>query len=339
MIFDGPDHKGHPSPRSGSKHLNGQTNGYTNGHHLRIEQHPKHRADLGRPHYDHHDSYSSQGYSYARSTASSTESGPEYSPPTGSLSEPIKPYSPFYGSVSSPRDYSRGAHTPPYYPVHPHHSMPGPPSLALPPTSHVDPRSLPPPASLLRPSPPPRHDSPQLPPIYNMDPSRHHVAPHHPHNPLVPSKRDSPGDHHAFAEQLESLRQSNEQLRGRVMELELVNDLMKSRVSELESSEHKARSTIESLKSELSQYQTRENELHRKIDKLKDELVDTYKVHHSRSPSNSSRSGEIPEESASKRRKVLVSDLVDEKSQLTELPTSPKSSTSTIPNGTEVKSE
>ena len=123
------------------------------------------------------------------------------------------------------------------------------------------------------------------------------------------------------------------------MELELVNDLMKSRVSELVSSEHKARSTIESLKSEVSQYQTRENELYRKIDKLKDELVDTYKVHHSRSPSNSSRGGEIPEESASKRRKVLVSDLVDEKSQIPEPPTSPKSSTSTIPNGTEVKSE
>src|SRR5438045_844158 len=131
--------------------MNGHTNGYTNGH-LRIEQHPKHRPDMGRPHYDHHESsYSSQGYSYARSTASSTESGPEYSPPTGSMSEPVKPYSPFYGSVSSPRDYPRGGHTPPYYPVHPHHSVPGPPPLALPPTSHGDAsRALPPPASLLR---------------------------------------------------------------------------------------------------------------------------------------------------------------------------------------------
>jgi len=100
------------------------------------------------------------------------------------------------------------------------------------------------------------------------------------------------------------------------MELELVNDLMKSRVAELESSEHKSRATIESLKSDLSQYQTRENELYRKIDKLKDELVDTYKVHHSRSPSNSSRGGENHEEEFhSKRRKVDLSDLVDEKSQ------------------------
>src|SRR5271163_3618786 len=123
MIFDGPDHKGH-SPRSGMKHMNGQSNGYANGH-LRIEQHPKHR-EMGRPPYEHHDSsYSSQGYSYARSTASSTESGAEYSPPTGSLSEPVKPYSPYYGAGNSPRDFARGAHTPPYYPAHPHHSLAG----------------------------------------------------------------------------------------------------------------------------------------------------------------------------------------------------------------------
>ena len=333
MVFDGPDHKMHTSPRS--KHINGQTIGYSNGH-LRIEQHPKHRPELGRPMYDHHDSsYPSQGYSYARSTASSTESGPEYSPPTGSLSEPVKPYSPFYGSVNSPRDYTRGAHTPPYYPSHAHHPLSGPPPLALPPpTSHADgSRALPPPASLLRPSPPPRRDSPQLPPIYSMDPARH-LAPHHPHSPLVPTKRDTPD--HLFAEQLESLKQSNEQLRGRVMELELVNDLMKSRVAELESSEHKARSTIESLKSGLADYQSRENELYRKIDKLKDELVDTYKVHHSRSPSSSSRGGENPEESASKRRKVLLSDLVDEKSQQTaEQPTSTPFTPAS--NGVEIK--
>ena len=320
--------------------MNGHTNGYSNGH-LRIEQHPKHHPDMGRPHYDHHDSsYSSQGYTYARSTASSTESGPEYSPPTGALSEPVKPYSPFYGSVSSPRDYARGARTPPYYPAHTHHSLSGPAPLALPPTSHADgSRALPPPASLLRPSPPPRHDSPQLPPIYNMEPSRH-LAPHHPHSPLVPSKREPPTEH-SFTEQIDSLRYANEHLRGRVMELELVNDLMKSRVAELESSEHKARSTIDSLRLELSQYQSRENELYRKIDKLKDELVDTYKVHHSRSPSNSSRGGESHDESASKRRKVLVSELVDEKSQLTEptiqAPPSPRSPT--FQNGTEVNSE
>jgi hypothetical protein len=315
--------------------MNGQTNGYSNGH-LRIE-HSKHRPDLGRQSYDHHDSsYSSQGYSYARSTASSTESGPEYSPPTGTLSEPVKPYSPFYGSISSPRDYARGAHTPPYYPTH--HSVPGPPPLSLPPpTSHLDgSRALPPPSSLLRQSPPPRHDSPQLPPIYNMDPSRH-LAPHHPHSPLVPAKRDIPSTDHSFADQLESLRQSNEQLRGRVNELELVNDLMKSRVSELESSEQKARSTIELLKNDIVQYQSRENELYRKIDKLQDELVDTYKVHHSRSPSNSSRGGESMEESASKRRKVLVSDLVDEKSKDAEPTTA--TPISPVTNGTQVKSE
>ena len=122
------------------------------------------------------------------------------------------------------------------------------------------------------------------------------------------------------------------------MELELVNDLMKSRVAELESSEQKARSTIDSLKSELAEYQSRENELYRKIDKLKDELVDTYKIHHSRSPSSSSRGGENHEESPSKRRKVLVSDLVDEKSQK---PAEESTSTPTTPasNGVEVKSE
>src|SRR5271169_1806926 len=160
MVFDGPDHKSHSSPRSGGKHLNGHMNGYSNGH-TRIEQHPR-RPDLSRSPYDHHEiSYSTQ-YSDARSTASSAESGPDYSPPAGAMSKPPKPYSPYYGSVGSPRDYSRGAHTPPYYQGHPHHPLAGPPPISLPPpTSHSDAlRALPPPASLLRASPPPRHGSP-----------------------------------------------------------------------------------------------------------------------------------------------------------------------------------
>jgi predicted nucleic acid-binding Zn-ribbon protein len=121
------------------------------------------------------------------------------------------------------------------------------------------------------------------------------------------------------------------------MELELVNDLMKSRVAELESSEQKSRATIESLRSDLSQYQARENELYRKIDKLKDELVDTYKSYHSRSPSNSSRGSGEHEESPSKRRKVLVSDLVDEKTQSDE--TVPATTNSPLPSDTEIKTE
>jgi septal ring factor EnvC (AmiA/AmiB activator) len=109
------------------------------------------------------------------------------------------------------------------------------------------------------------------------------------------------------------------------MELELVNDLMKSRVSELESSEQKARSTIENLKSDISGYQVRENELYRKIDKLQDELVGAYKTRHSRSPSSSSRGDE---ESAAKRRKVSLSELVEEKNQQ-----NAQQSASPVPNG------
>jgi hypothetical protein len=329
-MFDG-DHKLHnTSPRS--KHMNGQ-NGYSNGH-LRIEQHPKPRGDLSRPPYEHHESYSSQGYSYARSSASSTESGPDYSPPTGSLSEPAKPYSPFYGPISSPRDYPRGTHTPPYYPTHSHHPQTGPPPLSLPPTSHDGVRALPPPTSLLRQSPPPRHESPQLPPIFGMDNPRH-LPSHHPHSGLGPSKRDSPDS--VIIEQLDSIRHSNEQLRGRVMELELVNDLMKSRVAELESSEQKARGTIDSLKAEISQFQSRENHLLRKIDKLQDELVNNYKVRHSRSPSHSSHGGD-PDESASKRRKVLVSDLVDGKAPI-QVITPPARTPPTSSNTEEIKAE
>jgi hypothetical protein len=98
------------------------------------------------------------------------------------------------------------------------------------------------------------------------------------------------------------------------MELELVNDLMKSRVSELESSEQKARSTIDGFRSDISEYQARENDLYRKIDKLQDELVGAYKTRHSRSPSSSSRGDE---ESAAKRRKVSLSELMEEKKQQT----------------------
>jgi len=120
------------------------------------------------------------------------------------------------------------------------------------------------------------------------------------------------------------------------MELEFVDDLMKTRVSELESLEQKARATVESLRCEIAKYQARENELYRKIDRLKDELVDTYKARHSRSPSNSSReSGERDmEESASKRRKVLVSELVDTRTQSNQDHTESQTETQdTIPNG------
>jgi hypothetical protein len=300
--------------------MNGHTNGYGNGH-LRIEQHPKHRPDLVRPPFEHHDlSYASQsGYSYARSTASSNDSGPDYSPPTGTLSEPSKPYSPFYGTVSSPRDYSRGAHTPPYYPPHGHHPLSGPPPLSLPPpTSHAEGgRALPPASSLLRQSPPPRHESPQLPPLYNVEPTRHHSSHSRPRTPTLPAQRESPD-----ADQFDRLRQ---QLRGRVMELELVNDLMKSRVSELEAAEQRARAQIENFRQEIAQYQSRENDLYRKIDRLKDELVDTYKINsHSRSPSNASRrNSDEMEESAAKRRKVLLSEIVDEKGQVNSVQQSP----------------
>ena len=273
---------------------------------MRIEQHPKARVDMSRSAYDHHDGYSSQGYPNARSNAS-TDSGPEYSPPTGTLSEPVKPYSPYYAPVGSPRDYPRGTHTPPYYTSHSHHPPGAPPALSLPPT-HDGSRALPPATTLLRQSPPPRHESPQLPPIYAMDNPRH-ISSRHPHGM---AKRDGPDP--SFVDQLESIRQSNEQLRSRVMELELVDDLMKSRVAELESSELRSRGTIESLKSDLSKFQSRENELLRKIDRLQDELVNKYKIGHSRSPSRSSYGDDV-EESASKRRKVLLSDIVGEKAQ------------------------
>jgi len=114
------------------------------------------------------------------------------------------------------------------------------------------------------------------------------------------------------------------------MELELVNDLMKTRVSELESAEQRARLQIENLRQEIAQYQSRENDLYRKIDRLKDELVDTYKINsHSRSPSNASRQdiGDM-EESAAKRRKVLLSEIVDEKGKLSSVQHTPAASAS-----------
>lgn len=87
---------------------------------------------------------------------------------------------------------------------------------------------------------------------------------------------------------------------------------MKSRVAELESSELKARATVDTLKSELVESQARENELYRKMDKLRDELSDANK-NHSRSPSNSSRrsSRSDNDDPAAKRRKVVLSELVE----------------------------
>ena len=130
------------------------------------------------------------------------------------------------------------------------------------------------------------------------------------------------------------------------MELELVNDLMKSRVAELESSEQKSRSTIDTLRSEISMYQSRENELYRKIAGLQDELVDRIKISHSRSPSNASSHAE---ESVSKRRKVSLSEIVDEKSKSQQElvpqraksaePAIPEQRKSPISNGIQVKAE
>jgi uncharacterized coiled-coil DUF342 family protein len=125
---------------------------------------------------------------------------------------------------------------------------------------------------------------------------------------LVPSKRDTPTSD-AHLDQLDTLKQSNESLRGRVNELEFVNDLIKSRVAELESSEHKTRLTVDTLKSELLESQARENELYRKMEKLRDQLADATSNRHSRSPSSSSR--DEMDDPAAKRRKVSLSEIVE----------------------------
>jgi chromosome segregation ATPase len=114
---------------------------------------------------------------------------------------------------------------------------------------------------------------------------------------------DSPGEH------MDALRHQNQILRGRVTELEIVNDLMKSRIAELESAEQKARTTIDALKFDITELQGRDKEFYHKIDKLKDELVEAYKTRSSRSPSRP----EDGEESPSKRRKVSLSELVEER--------------------------
>jgi len=82
---------------------------------------------------------------------------------------------------------------------------------------------------------------------------------------------------------------------------------MKSRVAELESSESKARVQVDTLKSDLLESQGRENELYRKLDRLRDELAETVK-----------RRATSPDEDSAKRRKVSLSEIVENRTDKVE---------------------
>jgi len=86
----------------------------------------------------------------------------------------------------------------------------------------------------------------------------HHQNPHNPHSPnLEPLSYDS-------------LTAQNTALKTRVSEMELINDLFRNRVTELEGSEGAARETEKMLRLELEECKAREEGLKRRLDELED---------------------------------------------------------------------
>jgi GATA-binding protein, other eukaryote len=109
----------------------------------------------------------------------------------------------------------------------------------------------------------------------------------------------------------DQLVQSNTALKTRVSELDLINDLFKGRVSELEQSEKEARRNEELvrnneklLRDDLQAAQAREAELKRKLEELEAELAEA-------------------KESGPRQKRMRLSDIVDESQAST-----PTSSTS-----------
>ncbi|KAI9769812.1 MAG: hypothetical protein M1840_003806 [Geoglossum simile] len=161
----------------------------------------------------------------------------------------------------------------------------------------------------------------------------HHLAPqgifegvtHSDHvflpSPSLPSlhlNQPSPGStssldrQHETSQSYESLFAANTSLKTRVSELEVINDLFRGRVTELEQSEATARrgemvrrDTEEHLRRVLDDTQRREQDLKRRVDELEKELA------------------ELRESSGPPAKKMRVSDIVEES-----LVSTPQSTTS-----------
>ena len=105
---------------------------------------------------------------------------------------------------------------------------------------------------------------------------------HSPSLPALPHMRQpSPGSTTSLNDRhleppatYEALSQANTTLKTRVNELEVVNDLYKGRVQELESSDRRAQMSQEQLRQALDQYQHRENDLKRRLEELEREVAE-----------------------------------------------------------------
>lgn len=96
-------------------------------------------------------------------------------------------------------------------------------------------------ASLSRSGTPSQHQNPNIAPQHIFDTVT-----------LPNDSYASPGSNHLDTPQnLDALAAHNNALRTRVSELEVINDLFKGRVSELETSEQEARQEVEALKREV----------------------------------------------------------------------------------------
>ena len=73
----------------------------------------------------------------------------------------------------------------------------------------------------------------------------------------------------------EGLQQQNTTLKTRVSELEVINDLYRSRVQELEQNDRRAEMVQSQLRQALEQCKQQENNLKRRVDDLEHEFADS----------------------------------------------------------------
>ena len=72
----------------------------------------------------------------------------------------------------------------------------------------------------------------------------------------------------------DALQQQNTTLKTRVSELEVINDLFRGRVAELEQNDRRAQMMQEQLRQALDHSKQQENELKRRLDDIEHEIAD-----------------------------------------------------------------
>ena len=121
--------------------------------------------------------------------------------------------------------------------------------------------------------------------MFDHAPLSDHPFNHSPSLPALTLRQPSPGSttplndrHLELPQSYEALQQSNTSLKTRVSELEVINELYRGRVQQLEQNDRRQEMVHSQLRQALEQSQQRENVLKRRLDDLEREVADLHEL-------------------------------------------------------------